>query len=165
MCDIQSCAKLIKQCHALANEKCEGEDGEQRAQLIVQSGHELVFDVAETSYFHQLSEVCENAEIYESASADAAVMPRTQIIDRMVALNDLKHRLFYLDRRQQLVVGNQFTRLLLDRLKSWDRVDALMSGRILIKDLLGAEKITRRDLDSIFNSRVKSIGLEVVDGS
>ena len=165
MCDIQSCAKLIKQCHALANEKCEGEDGEQRAQLIVQSGHELVFDVAETSYFYQLSEVCENAEIYESASADAAVMPRTQIIDRMVALNDLKHRLFYLDRRQQLVVGNQFTRLLLDRLKSWDRVDALMSGRILIKDLLGAEKITRRDLDSIFNSRVKSIGLEVVDGS
>jgi len=40
-----------------------------------------------------------------------------------------------------------------------------MSGRILIKDLFGAEKITRRDLDSIFNSRVKSIGLEVVDGS
>lgn len=156
MCDIQAVSRLIKQCQALINQQVDG-SGECKSQLILQVGHELHLALEESSCFHQYNEVCENSEIYESASAELAVTPRSQIIDRMIAGNGMQPIMFSLSKDQQLVVGNQITRMLLDRLKSWVKVDALMDGRILIKDLVGSEKISPRDIASLFAGRALAI--------
>ncbi|MNC16901.1 hypothetical protein D3C75_647660 [compost metagenome] len=123
----------------------------------MRSGHELHVAFESVSYFHQLCEVCFNAEIYESASADLALASRSQMIDKMISSNDIMPRMYALDRRQQLIVGNQFTQLLLNRLKEWEKVDALMDCRISLADLTSEEKITRLDFEQIFNIRLNAL--------
>ncbi|MNP08592.1 hypothetical protein D3C76_1006690 [compost metagenome] len=54
-------------------------------------------------------------------------------------------------------MGNQFTQLLLNRLKEWEKVDALMDCRISLADLTSEEKITRLDFEQIFNIRLNAL--------
>lgn len=157
MCDIQAAVKLIKQCQALINQQVLDESEASKTQLIVQLGHELQLVVEEVSYFKQLSEVCENAEIYESASAQVALVSRSQLIDRMSMLNDFSGRMFTLSLDQQLVIGNQVTKLLLSRLKTWERLDSFVEGDICIQDLSADERITLREFDDLFLSSRKFV--------
>jgi hypothetical protein len=160
MCDIQAVARIIKQCQALINQQVDGSES-CKPQLIIQLGHELSLALEESSCFHQCNEVCENAEIYESASAEAAVIPRSQMIDKMIASNGMQPVMFSLSKKQQLVVGNQVARMLLSRLKSWERVDALMEGNIFIKDLADSERITLCDIESLYAGKALAIEQEV----
>ena len=156
MADFQAVTRLIKQCQALINQQVD-ELGDNKTQLIMQHGHELSLEIEETSYFHQLCEVCENAEIYESVSGEQAVIPRSQLLDKMISFNNLKPCMFMLDRQQQLVVGNQVVKLLMSRLKTWERVDDLVDGRIYLRDLGEHERISRGDLEALFTSSPKAI--------
>src|SRR5690606_16819012 len=150
LCDLQAATRLIKQCQALINQKLEQTNDKNSVQLIASSDHEIHLALEETSQFQHLCEVCENAEMYESASADLAVAPRSQLLDKMAMLNDLQPRLFALDQKQQLLVGNQMTRLLLSRLKTWDSINALLEGRMRMDDLPDEERITRVEFDAFF---------------
>ncbi|MBU3070204.1 integrase [Aestuariicella sp. G3-2] len=148
LCDMNKVSRLIKQCQALVNQDVELSDEadvDSRTKLILQKDHELQVNYEDTSRFKQLSEVCENAEIYQSASSEMALAPRSQMIDKMALRNKLPVHMFTLDKKQQLVVGNQITRLMLDRLKSWRKVDALVDGRICLSDLAPDERITKQD--------------------
>lgn len=142
LCDLQSAARLIKQCKVLINEGGRHESEFSATKLILQRGHDIDFAMEETSYFRQLSEVCENAEIYEAANSELALAPRTQMLDRMALLNDVNLNLFMLSKKQQLLVGNQLTKVMLDRLRSWERVDAFIDGNLFLKDLQEGERIT-----------------------
>ncbi|WP_341303141.1 VPA1269 family protein [Pseudomonas sp. TMP25] len=153
MCDIQSVSRLIKQCQALINQQVGGSENCE-PQLILQFGNELYLALEEASRFRQCSVVCENAEIYESASAETSIMPRSQLIDRMIANNGMQPIMFSLSKSQQLIIGNQITKMLLSRLKSWEKIDALIDGSVLIKDLIGSERITSRDISSLFTDKV-----------
>lgn len=102
--------------------------------------------------FRQLSEVCENAEIYESASADLAVAPRSQLLDRMMVANSLRPRMFQLTPTQQLRVGNQLVSLFLLRLKTWERLDDVVEGRYLLSELDRDESISEEEFNSLFAS-------------
>ena len=152
--DLQAAIRLIKQSHALINQILNQDESTISTQLVTDSDHELHLSINETSYFQQLCEVCENAEIYESASGDIATLPRSQLLDKMAALNKLQPRFFTLNHKQQLIVGNQMVNLLLARLKTWANVDALIDGRIQLEDLPENERISRRDLEMLFKPQM-----------
>lgn len=156
LCDIQAVSRLIRQCYAVVNEQAIDKTSENLPQLIVQNGHELALAVEESSRFHLLSEVCENAEIYESASAEAALPSRSQLLDRMIAFNNMAPVMYTLDKQQQLVIGNQLTRLLISRVKSWERVDSLISGNLSLSDLDDSERVEPKDIAEILGAGISS---------
>lgn len=165
LCDMNKSSKLLKQCQALVNQEVDSEDEvESSTKLIVQKDHELQVNYDEVSRFNQLSEVCENAEIYQSASSEMALAPRSQLIDKMALRNKVPVHMFTLDKQQQLVVGNQITRLVLDRLKSWHKVDALIDGRISLEDLAPEERITRQEFFQLANPDADFDRVETVSG-
>lgn len=160
LCDMNKASKLIKQCQALVNsdaEEISDLGNSARTKLIVQQDHELDVCYEETSLFRQLSEVCENAEIYQSASSEMALAPRSQCLDRMALRNGVPMHMFTLDKKQQLAIGNQVTKLMLDRLKSWGKVDDLIDGRICLEDLSPEEHITKQELSILFQPKEEFI--------
>jgi hypothetical protein len=161
LCDIQSVSRLINQSQALLNEQAALKNDNNLPQLIVQGGHELNVALEESSRFHLLSEVCENAEIYESASADLALPARSQMIDKMIAFNNMMPAMYALDKQQQLVIGNQLTNFLLLRVKSWTTVDDLVTGKRRLSDLGEQERITATDIQAILEGRKPAIAKDV----
>lgn len=140
--DMNSINRLANQCQAVMNERIETDNDSDSTQLIMQPDHEAMVVIEETSFFHQLNEVCVNAEIYVSAKAELAIAPRAQMLDRMIELNNMTPSLFRLDAKQQLVMGNQLTKFMLARLKSWEKLDAVVEGRLLMQDLPVHERVT-----------------------
>ncbi|WP_244915176.1 gamma-mobile-trio integrase GmtZ [Photobacterium swingsii] len=111
------------------------ENTENHYQLIVPHEFTLGVDLDEVSNFHQLSEVCSNAELYHSCSDDLAVTRRSQMLDKMMVENGIQPQLFLLSEEEQLLVGNQLIELMLTRLKGWENVDRLIDGSLTLKDL------------------------------
>lgn len=153
LCDIQEITKLIRQCHALINQQSSTAEAEVKNQLIVPTGMKLHIECEEVSIFQQFNEVCENSEIYQSANAAQAITSRSQLLDRMAEFNEISPALFKLNEVQQLLVGNQITQLLLSRLKSWERVNRFMEGKITLKDLNENECIRKTELKALFYSK------------
>jgi hypothetical protein len=149
--DMNSINRLASQCQALMNERIEDDDNADSTQLIMHSDHETRIQIEETSFFHQLNEVCENAEIYISAKAELAVTPRTQLLDRMIQFNEMKPSLFMLDAKQQLTIGNQLTKFMLSRLKSWTKLDAVVDGRLLMRDLPEDERLSEHSIRQLLS--------------
>tara|TARA_B100000700_G_scaffold104150_1_gene117649 strand:+ start:9534 stop:14033 length:4500 start_codon:yes stop_codon:yes gene_type:complete len=111
------------------------ENSNDSLQLIVPREFRVGFELEDVSYFHQLSEVCSNAELYHCCNDENAVTRRSQMLDRMMIKNGMQPRLLFLSEEEQLVVGNQLTELMLTRLKGWEKVDRLMGGTLTLKDL------------------------------
>ena len=149
--DMNSINRLANQCQAVMNKRIENEDNTDETQLILHSDHQTMIQIEETSFFHQLNEVCENAEIYISAKAELAVTPRTQLLDRMIQFNEMKPSLFMLDARQQLTIGNQLTKFMLSRLKSWAKLDAVVDGRLLMRDLPEDERLSELSIQQLLS--------------
>lgn len=139
LCDYQSTNMLIKQSIALINTQ----DSEGSKQLIVsESIGEIDLQLEESNTdFRLLSEICENATIYTSASASRALPRRSQMLDRLASINALTPVMHSLTEDQQLVVGNQLTQLLVNRVNGWHYVDKLMTGDLLLDDLSGDEAL------------------------
>ncbi|MCG8905607.1 VPA1269 family protein [Pseudomonas sp. DP-17] len=152
LCDLQATTRLINQSQAVLNEQVSSEDNSNLPQLIVQNEHELKVAFEDSSRFHLLSEVCENAEIYESASAEIALPMRSQKLDQLLLRNQMAPTMFALDKQQQLILGNQLTNLLLSRVKSWRKVDALIEGKLMLADLAENERVEPRDISAILGS-------------
>ena len=150
LCDLQACYKLVKLCQSLVNNiSCESND---EFSLVKMPDAEMVIDLEETTYFQQLQEVCENASIYQSASAENAIIPRSQLLDRMAQLNNIAPNMFMMSQEQQLEVGNQIVKLLLARLKTWERVNEVVDGNVRIEDLVRDEKILPSEIEFITQS-------------
>lgn len=153
--DFYAINRLINQSTALLNEKLKSNGESTGTALIANTDvNEFASVVEESSEFHQLSEICENAEIYTLANPSRAVTRRTQLIDSMALANGLPAAMFNLSEEQQLVVGNQMTQLLLDRFKSWDRVDQIINKNILLDDLSEYDQLVdiKKDVMSILNN-------------
>jgi len=162
MCDIQAVVRLIKEVEHLIVVKSESPDND-RQLLIVQTGHELNLVLDEVSYFQQVSEVCENAEIYESASAEHALAPRSQMLDRMLDRCSVRGRMFNLNKNQQLLIGNQIARLLLSRLKTWERVDSVVEGKLKLQDIFGPDTVVLTEISNLFVSAGPNLNRESID--
>lgn len=151
--DMNAIKRLIEQCQAVINDRVDNDDGLESTQLILQSDHEVELVIGESSFFYQLNEVCENAQIYVSAKAELALATRSQHIDRLLQINDLKPTFFRLDNKQQLAIGNQLTQFMLKRLQSWEKLDAVMEGRLLMRDLPEDQRLTEKSFQQLLSGQ------------
>ena len=159
LCDLQAAYGHIKRSQMLINHQADASNqSEDRYSLIKMQDAEIVVSLDEVSYFHQLQEVCENATIYQSASAENAILPRTQLLDRMTQFNDIAPKLFLMSKEQQLQAGNELTNLLKSRLKTWKKIDQLVNCELKIEDLLGDEKISKAEFILITNAMTQTLG-------
>lgn len=153
LCDLQSSYRLVQLSQSVVNGH--DNDDDSGISLIRMPGSELQVEIEDVSYFQQLQEICENAVIYESCNASRAIIPRSQLLDRMACLNEIAPSLFMLSKDDQLRIGNQLVALFKARLKSWERVDRLVNGGIKISDLVGTERIERSEIELITKSSVQ----------
>jgi len=127
---VQGCLKLI-------NEGEQSGEGENGVRLIAAGDFAEVgvaFEESKTNY-HLLAEICQNATIYRSANPSRAVPMIAQAIDRMAENNGLAPTMFRLDDEQKLVVASEMNRILLQRLGSWEKIDDLFSGDLMLLDI------------------------------
>lgn len=150
LCDIQAAFRHITKCHKLINDNVLLENTD-KLSLITTANAELVLEMEEVSHYQQLQEVCENAVIYKSCNADQAIYPRTQLIDKMALFNEIMPSLFMLSKNQQLSAGNQIFKLLMSRLKSWDKVQKVMDGEIKLIELSESEQISKSEIELILH--------------
>ncbi|RJG13654.1 integrase [Pseudomonas cavernicola] len=121
-------------CEELIKESAEIKDG---IRLI--AGGDLyevgvAIEESKTNY-HLLAEICQNATIYQSSNPSRAIPLIAQAIDRMAENNGLKPAMFRLTDQKKLVVCNELNRLLLQRLGSWERIDDLFAGDLMLLDI------------------------------
>tara|TARA_B100001996_G_scaffold366188_1_gene336669 strand:- start:498 stop:728 length:231 start_codon:yes stop_codon:yes gene_type:complete len=65
----------------------------------------------------------------------------------MAHINNLAPSLFMLNEKMQLEAGNQMVQLLKSRLKTWQRVNEVVSGAIKFSELGEDERITQTDIN------------------
>lgn len=140
---VQGCLKLIN----------EGEqNGESESSVRLIAAGELgevgvSFEESKTQY-HLLAEICQNATIYQSANPSRALPLIAQAIDRMAENNNLAPAMFRLTDKQKLVVINELNHLLLQRLGSWEKIDDLFAGDLMLLDIDSHEpKLSRISTD------------------
>jgi hypothetical protein len=150
LCDIQAAYSYITKCHKLINHNSLLENTD-KLSLITTANAELVLEMEEVSHYQQLQEVSENAVIYKSCNADQVIYPRTQLIDKMALFNEIMPSLFMLSKDQQLLAGNQIFKLLMSRLKSWDKVQKVMDGDIKLIELSESEHISKSEIELILH--------------
>lgn len=150
LCDIQAAYSHITKCHKLINSNALLENSD-KLSLITTANAELVLEMEEVSHYQQLQEVCENAVIYKSCNADQAIYPRTQLIDKMALFNEIMPSLFMLSKDQQLTAGNQIFKLLMSRLKSWDKIQKVMDCDIKLIELSESEQISKSEIELILH--------------
>ena len=127
---VQGCLQLIND--PLLNSDIDDRD----IRLITSEESKLVVSIEESkSQYHLLAEICQNATIYSSTNPSRAIPLISQAIDRMAENNNLKPAMFRLDDEQTLVVANELNKFLLQRLGSWERIDNLFSGELMLLDL------------------------------
>lgn len=147
LCDLQSAYKLIQLSQSVTNGQIES--GDSNLALIKSPDSEIQIEIDETSHFQQLQEVCENALIYESCNPSRAIIPRSQMLDRMASFNKLAPRLFMYSQDEQLTIGNQLVALFKARLQSWEKVNRLIEGQLKLSDLVGPERIELSEIELI----------------
>jgi hypothetical protein len=148
LADLNSVNKLTKECQKLIADRANNDQKNDSTQLIVKSDHEAVITFEEVSLFRQVNEVCENAEIYTSSSAELAAPQRSNMIDRMAELNRMAPVMYKLDQKSQVVIGNQIVKFMIARM-SWPTVEAVMDGTILMQDLPKDQRMTSGALQSL----------------
>jgi hypothetical protein len=159
LCDLQALTKHTRDCRELISKnECVVQEDRDTILLVVQGQHEIVTDMESTSLFLQLHEVCVNATIYQSASADFAVPRRSQMLDKMALMNDLRPAMCHLTEKEQLLLGNQVIAFLFSRVKSWDMVDRLIDGKLRLMDLTGAERIDGMEIQKLLDSKPHLLG-------
>ncbi len=157
LCDVQAAYKLIKLCQSIINKNStEHSMDENPFSLITMNDSDLEIELEETSYFQQLQEVCENATIYQSASAQNAILPRTQLLDRMAYLNGIAPQLFLMSENAQLQAGNEMYKLLKSRLKTWKKINKVVHGDVKLEDLFEDERILPSEIKFIANIEQKN---------
>lgn len=156
LCDIQSAYAYITRCQALISKSNPQLDKESFS-LIATHDAEVVVEMEEVGHFYQLQEVCSNAMIYRSCNADRAIYPRSQLLDRMTAFNDIAPQMFSLTKDQQLHAGNEIYKLLMSRLNSWDKVMDVVDCKVKFKELDFSEQITATDFELILSNTDKLI--------
>ena len=99
----------------------------------------------------QIQTICNGAEIFPSTDASKAILQRSQIIDSTLAMNDKKPIMFLLTEKEQLLAGNQWMRLIMNR--SGSLKDAIPFA-------VGRKKLEEIGMVLEFDEEIKSVKLE-----
>ena len=108
----------------------------------------------EPNKLFQLQTLCNGAEIFPETDASKAVLQRSQIIDLTLAMNEKKPVLFTLTPEEQLIAGNAWMRLLINRAGSLKDAVPYLEGRKKLAEI-GLE----RDFDDALELAGESASL------
>ena len=105
----------------------------------------------EPNKLFQLQAICNGAEIFPETDASKAVLQRSQIIDLTLSMNNKKPIFFTLTPEEQLIAGNAWMRLLINRAGSLKDAVPYLEGRKKLAEI-GLEK----ELDDFFDTNIKN---------
>jgi hypothetical protein len=131
--DYNATLRLIDKCIALTKNSTSKES----VQLVPVGSIDdirLTFDNAEHE-LEQLQIMCNGAEIFPETDASKAVLQRSQIIDLTLTENGKEAVMFSLTDEEQLIAGNQFMRLLINRAGSLKNAVPYAIGRKKLEEI------------------------------
>ncbi len=131
--DYNATLRLIDKCIALSKNSTSKES----VQLVPVGSIDdirLTFDNVEHE-LEQLQIICNGAEIFPETDSSKAVLQRSQIIDLTLAENGKKPVMFSLTDEEQLIAGNQFMRLLMQRAGSLKNAVPYAIGRNKLEEI------------------------------
>lgn len=150
--DYNATLRLIDRCIAIIKKPCE--DNKMQLVAVGQMDDIKIALTDEPNKIFQLQTICNGAEIFPETDASKTVLQRSQIIDLTLAMNNKKPILFTLTPEEQLIAGNAWMRLLINRAGSLKDTVPYLEGR---KKL--AEMGLERELDDILETIKKSSSL------
>jgi hypothetical protein len=107
--------------------------------------------------FKLLASICQDAEIYSTASASRAAPLLSNMLDTLADNNGLAPAMYKLDECQKVKVGNQIVGILMDRLNGdWHEAERIVQGDILLADLNQEESLIpiKEEIQKILNGTV-----------
>jgi hypothetical protein len=131
--DYNATLRLIDKCIALTKNSTS-----QESVQLVPVGSIDDIDLTINSAEHELEQlqiICNGAEISPETDASKAVLQRSQIIDLTLAENGKKPVMFSLTDEEQLIAGNQFMRLLMQRAGSLKNAVPYATGRKKLEEI------------------------------
>ena len=120
--DYSSTYRLISKCIQLVDNA--PSDSEESVQLVtVASENDIKLSVRNAELeFEQLQVICNGAEIFPETDASKAILKRSQIIDLTLSKNGKQPVMFALTEKEQLIAGNQFMRILVNKIESMKKL-------------------------------------------
>lgn len=146
--DYNAALRLIDKCMKLINETS-SDDGFQ----LVTVGSISDVGISINNIEHELEQlqiICNGAELFPETDASKAVLQRSQIIDLTLKNNNKTPVMFSLTEEEQLIAGNQFMRLLINRAGSLK--DAIPYA-------IGRKKLEEIGFENEFVDELKSVTL------
>lgn len=131
--DYNATLRLIDRCMKLIKEKS-SENGFQLVTVGSISDVEISINNVENE-LEQLQIICNGAELFPETDPSKAVLQRTQIIDLTLKKNNEMPVMFSLTEEQQLIAGNQFMRLLINRAGSLKEAIPYAIGRKKLEEI------------------------------
>lgn len=127
--------RLIDKCQKIA--KNGDIDASNKTQLVpVGSVQDVGFLLeAEADEMYQLQAICNGAELFPETDASKALLKRSQIIDLTLMFNQKQPIMFTLSEEEQLLAGNQFMRLLIQRAGSLKEAIPYAIGRKKLEEI------------------------------
>lgn len=146
--DYNATLRLIDKCMKLIKET----SSDDRFQLVtVGSISDVGISINNTEHeLEQLQIICNGAELFPETDASKAVLQRSQIIDLTLKNNNKMPVMFSLTEEEQLIAGNQFMRLLINRAGSLK--DAIPYA-------IGRKKLEEIGFENEFVDEIKSVTL------
>lgn len=125
--DYNATLRLIDKCMKLIKET-PSDDGFQL--ITVGSKSDIKYTIDEVEHeLEQLHIICNGAELFPETDASKAVLKMSQILDLTLKNNDIMPVMFSLTEEEQLIAGNQFMRLLINRAGSLKDAIPYATGR------------------------------------
>lgn len=144
--DYNATLRLIDKCMKLIKETSSN-DGFQL--VTVGSISDVRINIDNTEHeLEQLQIICNGAELFPETDASKAVLQRSQIIDLTLKNNNKMPVMFSLTEEEQLIAGNQFMRLLINRAGSLKDAIPYAIGRKKLEEI-GFENEFVDDLKSV----------------
>lgn len=127
--------RLIDKCQKIS--KNVDNDTSNKAQLVpVGTVQDVGFLLeSEADEMYQLQSICNGAELFPETDASKALLKRSQIIDLTLMFNQKQPVMFSLSEDEQLLAGNQFMRLLIQRAGSLKKAIPYAIGRKKLEEI------------------------------
>lgn len=127
--------RLIDKCQKIS--KNVDNDTSNKAQLVpVGTVQDVGFLLeSEADEMYQLQSICNGAELFPETDASKALLKRSQIIDLALMFNQKQPVMFSLSEDEQLLAGNQFMRLLIQRAGSLKKAIPYAIGRKKLEEI------------------------------
>lgn len=126
--------RLIDKCQKISKNAA---DDSNKAQLVpVGTVQDVGFLLeSEADEMYQLQAICNGAELFPETDASKALLKRSQIIDLTLLFNQKQPVMFTLSEDEQLLAGNQFMRLLIQRAGSLKEAIPYAVGRKKLEEI------------------------------